>query len=235
MMGHAFSLNLYLRSRGRRALVAAVLAAPLLSGCSTGQSDALNDPPKAMVSKPVMAAHPVYFNNGSALLSPAEVDSMRAFLGDGRINKVDSVTVYAGDTPLASARAAHVSDALSGLGFVHVLASSGHGPGDDSVTVVAKRVAALPPACPDQGPIGGYDPDNLPMKNLGCSTATNLYLMVADPRDLVSGRMTGPGDGDEAVRSIENYRTGKLDNLSWGPGGGGSGSSGSSSGGSSGQ
>jgi len=191
-----------------------------------------------MVTKPVMTAHPVYFNNGSALLSPAEVDSMRGFLGDGRISKVDSITVFAGETSLAAARAAHVSDALSSLGFVHVLAPSGHGPGDDTVVVVAKRVAALPPACPDWNLVGTYDFHNLPMKNLGCANATNLYLMVADPRDLVSGRTMGPGDGDEAVRSVETYRSGKLDNLSWGPGGGsgsGSGSSGSSSGGSSGQ
>jgi len=96
-------------------------------------------------------------------------------------------------------------------------------------------LAALPPACPDWAPIGQYDPYNLPMKNLGCANATNLYLMVADPRDLVSGRLLGPADGAEAVRSVDNYRAGKLDNLSWGPGGGsgGGGSGGSSSGGSS--
>jgi pilus assembly protein CpaD len=72
------------------------------------------------------------------------------------------------------------------------------------------------------------------MSNLGCANATNLYLMVADPRDLVSGRMLGPADGEEAVRAVDNYRSGKLDSLSWGPGGGsGGGSSGGSSSGAS--
>lgn len=241
-MGHAFSLDTYLRSRTCWALLAAMLAALLLPGCASNQSNAMNDPPKAIAVKPVLATHPVYFDNGSAVLSPAEIDGLRAFLGEGRITRIDTVTVYAGDSQLASVRASRVSDALSNLGFTHVVAPSGHS-GDDSVAVVVKRLAALPPACPDWAQIGQYDPDNLPMKNLGCANATNLYLMVADPRDLVSGRLLGPADGDEAVRSVDNYRSGKLDNLSWGPGGGsggsssGSGSSGgsSTSGGGSGQ
>jgi pilus assembly protein CpaD len=124
-----------------------------------------------------------------------------------------------------------VSDALSNLGYTHVLAPFSLPGGEDSVAVVVKRLAAMPPACPDWRQIGQYDPDNMPMKNLGCANATNLYLMVADPRDLVSGRMLGPADGYEATRSVDTYRSGKLDSLSWGPGGGsGSGASGSSGG-----
>jgi pilus assembly protein CpaD len=240
-MGHAFSLHTYLRSRTCWALLAAMLVALLLPACSS-RPDAMNDPPKAITVKPVLATHPVAFDNGSAMLSPDEIDGLRAFLGEGRITKIDSITVQAGDSPLASARASRVSDALSNLGYTHVVAPSEQ-PGGDGVAVVVKRLAAMPPACPDWAQIGQYDPDNLPMKNLGCANATNLYLMVADPRDLVSGRMLGPADGDEAVRSVDNYRSGKLDSLSWGPGGGSGGgasggsggSGGSSSGGSGGQ
>lgn len=231
-MGHPLEMNTYLRSRTCWALLAAMLVALLLPGCSS-QFDAMNDPPKAIVVKPVLATHPVYFDDGSAVLSPAEIDGLRAFLGEGRITKIDSITVQAGGSQLGSARASRVSDALSNLGYTHVVAPSSQ-PGDDGVAVVVKRLAALPPACPDWAQIGQYDPDNLPMKNLGCANATNLYLMVADPRDLVSGRLLGPADGAEAVRTIENYRSGKLDSLSWGPGGGsGGGSSGGAFGGSS--
>ncbi len=230
-MGHAFSLNTYLRSRTCWALLAAMLAAMLLPGCST-TPQGLVDASKAIVVKPVLATHPVSFDNGSAMLSPAEIDGLRAFLAAGRVTKIDSITVQAGDSQLGSARAARVSDALSNLGYTHVVAPSEQ-PGGDQVAVVVKRLAALPPSCPDWGPVGSYDPNNLPMKNLGCASATNLYLMVADPRDLVSGRMLGPADGDAAVRSVDNYRSGKLDNLSWGTGTTTSGSSGGSSGGSS--
>ncbi|HXP13309.1 MAG TPA: CpaD family pilus assembly lipoprotein [Stellaceae bacterium] len=233
-MGHAFSPNTYLRSRTCWALVAAMLVALLLPGCSSSQSKAMNDPPKALSIKPVLATHLVYFDNGSAMLSPAEIDGLRAFLGEGRVTRIDSITVQAGDSQLGSARASRVSDALSNLGYTHVVAPSSQ-PGDDAVAVVVKRLAALPPACPDWAQIGQYDPHNLPMKNLGCANATNLFLMVADPRDLVSGRLLGPADGEEAVRSVDNYRAGKLDSLSWGPGGGSGGgaSGGASSGGSS--
>jgi len=229
-MGHGFSLKTYMRSRTCWALAATMLAMLCMLGCSS-RSDALNDPPKALSLQPVMATHPVYFDNGSANLTPAEMGELRAFLGGDRYSKIDSVTVYAGGSQLGAARAARVSDALSNLGYTHVIAqadqSSGSN-GDDSVAVAVKRLAAVPPACPDWVPFGNFDPQNLPMKNLGCSNATNLYLMVADPRDLVSGRMLGPGDGDFNDRQIDNYRTGKDDNLSWGPsssttGGGGSG------------
>jgi pilus assembly protein CpaD len=242
-MGRIFSLETYLRSRTGWALLAAMLVALFLSGCSH-QPSPMNDPPKAIVVKPVLATHPVYFGDGSAMLSPEEIDGLRAFLGEGRITRIDSITIEAGDSQLGAARASRVSDALSNLGYTHVVAPSSE-PGGNAVAVVVKRLAAMAPACPDWGPVGNYDPRNLPMKNLGCASATNLYLMVADPRDLVSGRLLGPADGDEAVRSVDNYRSGKLDNLSWGPGGGSgsgsssgsasSGSSGSSSGGSSGQ
>jgi pilus assembly protein CpaD len=234
-MGHAFSLDTYLRSRTCWALLAAMLVALLLPGCSSTTPEGLVDAPKAVAVKPVLATHPVAFDDGSAMLSPAEIDDLRAFLAEGRVTKIDSITIYAGDSQLGSARASRVSDALSNLGYTHVVAPSNQ-PGGDSVAVVVKRLAAMPPSCPDWGPVGHYDPNNLPMKNLGCASATNLYLMVADPRDLVSGRMLGPADGDEAVRSVDNYRSGKLDNLSWGSGSttGGSGSSGGGSSGGSG-
>jgi pilus assembly protein CpaD len=219
-MGHAFSLNTYIRSRTCWALLAAMLVALLLPGCSSTTPEGLVDAPKAVAVKPVLATHPVAFDDGSAMLSPAEIDDLRAFLAEGRVTKIDSITIYAGDSQLGSA--------LSNLGYTHVVAPSNQ-PGGDAVAVVVKRLAAMPPSCPDWGPVGHYDPNNLPMKNLGCASATNLYLMVADPRDLVSGRMLGPADGDEAVRSVDNYRSGKLDNLSWGTGGT-SGSGGSSSG-----
>ena len=226
-MSHVLSLKTYMRSRTCWALAAATVAMLCMLGCSS-RPDAMNDPPKAISLQPVLATHPVYFGNGSANLSPAEMDELRAFLGGDRLSKIDSVTVYAGDSQLGAARAARVSDALSNLGYTHVIAPAGEPGGDDSVAVAVKRLAAVPPACPDWAPFGNFDPHNLPMKNLGCSNSTNLYLMVADPRDLVSGRMLGPGDGDFNDRQIDNYRTGKDDNLSWGPsssttGGGGSG------------
>jgi len=230
-MGHAFSLNTYLRSRTCWALLAAMLVALLLPGCSTTKPQGLVDAAKTIEVKPVLATHPVSFDNGSAMLSPAEIDNLRAFLAEGRITRIDSITVETGDSRLGSARASRVSDALSNLGYTHVVAPVSR-PNDDSVAVVVKRLAALPPSCPDWGEVGHYDPLNLPMKNLGCASATNLYLMVADPRDLVSGRMLGPADGEEAVRSVDNYRAGKLDNLSWGAGATTGGSSGGSSGGS---
>ena len=52
----------------------------------------------------------------------------------------------------------------------------------------------------------GRNFNNQPHPNLGCSTATNLGLMVADPRDLMRGRPIGPMDGEFAAKGVFDYR-----------------------------
>jgi len=80
---------------------------------------------------------------------------------------------------------------------------------EHSSAVVVERYVVTPPDCPNwtKPPYG--DHSNTPASNFGCATATNLGLMVADPRDLVIGRSLGPPRGDPALYGYSRYRVGK--------------------------
>jgi pilus assembly protein CpaD len=80
---------------------------------------------------------------------------------------------------------------------------------DGSVTVTVGRYVATPPPCPNWEKPPGYDWANTPMSNLGCATASNLGLMLADPGDLVRGREVGASDGTAQAKAVEQFRTGK--------------------------
>ena len=81
-----------------------------------------------------------------------------------------------------------------------------------AVKVIVRRYIVTLPGCPDwTGGPGTYT--NMASRNFGCTTATNLGLMVADPQDLVVGRDPDISDGDYLATSIDRYRKGKTKQL----------------------
>jgi len=74
----------------------------------------------------------------------------------------------------------------------------------------------------------GTNYENLPLPNMGCSTASALAQMLENPKDLVAPQTPGGYDGARAALSIKKYRGGS----SGGSGGSAGGASGSSGGGS---
>ena len=187
-------------------LAAAFATAVLLAGCAHAPNDVtLNQ----ITTKPVQLSHTVHFAPGSAALAPSEAADLNAFLGEDRRDGIDGVTIIAGDSAIADARRARVSQALDNLGFAHRAAAPDASFTADAVVVTVNREAAVPPACPNWTIIGPYDPSNAPSTNLGCATRTDLYLMVADPRDLVSGHPQGPADAAPSIAAVETYRSGK--------------------------
>lgn len=78
-----------------------------------------------------------------------------------------------------------------------------------TVRIVLGRFIVIPPECPDWSKRADADPANEESSNLGCATATNLGLMVANPQDLVRGRAPGPADGATGARRYRSYREGE--------------------------
>lgn len=193
------------RSRHWWILAAAIVTAPLLPGCTPAPSDlAIN----RIAAKPVTLTHVVHFAPGSSALAASEAASLHDFLLPNGRNGVAGATIVASNDPLAAARSVRISHALDTFGIVHTVAPAGANTAADTVLVTVNREIASAPPCPSWGRIGTYDPSNGTMRNLGCATANDLYRMVADPRDLVSGQTPGPADAAPSMRAVEAYRTG---------------------------
>ena len=76
-----------------------------------------------------------------------------------------------------------------------------------AVRVVVSRMAATVPNCPDWSRRSTPNFDGHSMSNYGCAVNSNIAAMVADPRDLISGR-AAPASVDAALSSkaIGTYR-----------------------------
>ncbi len=145
----------------------------------------------------------------SGALSPAETAALDDFLARHDIGFGDRVTLAAaGRSPAA------VSSHLRKQGIVATAATANAADlPAGAVRVEVERFVVVPPNCPDWRKPGTADYGNTPMSNLGCATAANLGMMLADPRDLIQGRLPGDADGTVAAAAMQRYRTDKVKAL----------------------
>ncbi|MBT7526701.1 MAG: hypothetical protein HN658_05330, partial [Rhodospirillales bacterium] len=145
------------------------------------------------------------------------------FLRRQNINYSDQLYVVAGIdivTPLAMIRAKTIRSYLLRKGYRSELLDRAEWAGGKiqkanrpTVRIVVHRFVVTAPRCPDWRKTPASDGANTQSSNLGCANTVNLGLMVANPRDLVSGRETGPMDGTRAAAGINRYRNGKVTKL----------------------
>jgi pilus assembly protein CpaD len=194
----------------RTAYLSAVLILALTGCDSPVEQWQPAEAPKANKVEFVRLAHSVRFAPGAAALAPAEARRLIAFIDDAEIAGGDEIYLDTGPADgLAQKRQATVRALLSRRGIRAVALPGGNAARGDEVALQVERYVVTPPACPNWSKPSGGDPTNTVGSNFGCATATNLGLMVADPRDLLVGRKPGPADAEPAVRAVHNYRTGK--------------------------
>ncbi len=76
-----------------------------------------------------------------------------------------------------------------------------------SIRVIVSRMTATVPGCPDWTRKSYANFNGHSMSNYGCATNSNLAAMVADPRDLISGRAAPSSvDAAQSARAIVTYR-----------------------------
>jgi pilus assembly protein CpaD len=178
-------------------------------------------------------AHTVRFAPGAAALTPAETTRLAGFLDDSDIIYGDHLYLQmAPDDSLSQKRQAAIRRALARRGvLLSTVPATAGAVGErltlgDEMTVAVERYTVTPPNCPDWTKPSGSDPTNSASSNFGCATATNLGMMVAQPRDLLVGRQPGPADAQRALYAIQNYRAGTKvmlpDDLTGGSGPGSS-------------
>jgi pilus assembly protein CpaD len=144
----------------------------------------------------------------SGVLSAAAAAGLDAFLARHEVGFGDAVTLAsAGRDPAA------VSAYLRRQGIVARAAAGAAEAPAGAVRVQVERFVVVPPHCPDWRKPGTADYGNTPMSNLGCATAANLGMMLADPRDLIQGRMPGDADGTASAAATQRYRAGKVTPL----------------------
>lgn len=157
----------------------------------------------------VRLQHDAAFTPGSADLAAGEADSLASFLDQAEVAGGDRVFFQpASDDTLAASRIGQLTRELLRRGISATTLPPAAGAADH-MTVVVERYVVTPPDCPNwsKPPMG--DHSNAMPSNFGCADATNLSLMIADPRDLLIGRPLGPPRGDPALYGYARYRNGK--------------------------
>lgn len=193
-----------------RGLVFGLLA---LAGCETyspAQSSIENE------TVWINLTHEVAFRGDQVDLSALERRRLDAFLAEIAAVATDSLTVDPGvaDDAGAQARALAVVDHLRARVPTAQprVRRIGLEAGRD-LRVVVGRYLVVPPQCPNWSKPSNRDPRNLATANLGCSINANLALMIADPADLVRGRVTTPALGAMGTAAIERYLNDEVKEL----------------------
>lgn len=213
---HPRTRRLFIRRRSRVATTILALAAIVVTGCSQDEQIATaparvdyNDIQVEWVS----IEHDVTFREASAVVTDAEFANIQGFLDRVDVRLTDQIALDPGagvDADLARKRADAISERLRqrlpGM-RVRVLAES---TGGTSRIVVGRYVAAAQKCAgwysPEQRTGVFSNPDNKTDANFGCSTASNLAAMIANPGDLVQGRALAPAESSGLALSIERYR-----------------------------
>ena len=114
-----------------------------------------------------------------------------------------------GPPRLAEQRAAAIKNELLRYGIVATSLAIDAVPGNRAVVSIG-RYAVTTPECPNWSQPPTYAFSNAFSSWYGCSTATNLGLMVASPADLASGRPLTGIDGQPAVGAVQRYLTDRV-------------------------
>lgn len=163
--------------------------------------------------QPVAVSHLVAFEAGSVILDGAATQALDAFLERQRVDRADSLVITVengGEASLARAERVAAYLALKRLDTRLQVADRALLGG---VALTVERYLVTLPGCPDWTGPNGVTHANRPSSNWGCATATNLGLMVANPRDLAMGRDPGLGDGAAQVLGIQRYQKGETKPL----------------------
>jgi len=209
-------------------LFIALLLAPL-AACNNGATDPDLSPSLVAADNQNYAAQLsqshryVYVARGSGNLSEPDRAGLAKFIAeqaDGRRAAVHVVLTG----PVAAPELAQLTRALvldgvdpDKIDYNTNKSVEGQGPtnraGAAVIEVATARWKPVLPTCPDQSRLSILDSTNPDSSNFGCSSATNLSVMVSDPRDLVAGETGGHTDAALTTAAIERLEQDKVKGL----------------------
>jgi pilus biogenesis lipoprotein CpaD len=157
----------------------------------------------------VQYKHAIKFNGGRNLPSDAEYDRFDDFMKSIQLGYADEVVLRGSTAYRRDAMAAYIQR----LGIPAEIQTE---PGSkeertaNTVAVTVNRYVVTPPACPNWSNLDGNDNRNTPGSNYGCSVDASLGYMIANPRDLVQGRVAGPAPSAPLIGAEQRYDAGKV-------------------------
>lgn len=189
----------------------AVLIAVAATGCAPYMKDFYSEAPPAPRADVVQVHHHIQFRQDDQYMSDANgrvVDDFMTAIGiDPR---QDRVVVL--DRDARSAWAAQRTESVRAhLARRNIVAEAGVGGPEtlgypDTVTVIVERYVVPTLDCPDWTQPRGGNAANSTHRNFGCAEAFNVQQMVANKRDLATGRTMGPTDGDIQALQVLRYK-----------------------------
>ncbi|WP_316397893.1 CpaD family pilus assembly lipoprotein [Bradyrhizobium sp. 33ap4] len=153
-------------------------------------------------------------------LRGSERHRLRSFIASASGGRRDALHVDVTGTPRLIAQVAHEARAMGVAPYnIRLSASPLDLPSRFGVRIEAITFEAQPPVCPSLSIVGPAVNDNSFDPTLGCSTRSNLAVMVNDPLDLLDNRSVMTSNGDRAAIPVASYGTFGLGNKSNGEGG----------------
>jgi len=219
----------FARQARRAASGSAILAiAAALAGCS--HEEMARKTPNFDLVQPAQR-HPILVSQqpsnltlqvpkGSSGLSPRERADLLEFAqhyrasdaGDSRL--VIQAPSGSGNEAAAMQAVQQVRALLADNGYsdsaISVEAYQADHRADAPVKVSYMRYVAEAPECGHWPTNVAYEPDNLPMADLGCSNQKNLAAMVANPADLVGPRTMTPRSSERRDVVWDKYQKGDI-------------------------
>lgn len=198
-------------------------AAMVMGGCADMYPDLARyeAQPKEPVVQQFSYGTDIHFTAGMGALDVDEAERLVSYLKRMTIGRYDRIALVVFETDtgvplIVNRRIRSVQDVLAAEGFRvnEIRRSSLSGEiGADRLRVLVDRYLVTQPGCPDWTKAATGSFDNQTHSNWGCATATNLGAMIAEPRDLLTGRDDHVGDGAHAIRSVQKYHDGETTEI----------------------
>ncbi|WP_375779042.1 CpaD family pilus assembly lipoprotein [Bradyrhizobium sp. ma5] len=179
-----------------------IVIAAALGGCANSAS-IHSGPPEQQIQ--VDRKNSVLFLHS---LRGSERPRLRSFIASASGGRRDALHVDVTGSPRLIAQVAHEARAMGVAPYnIRLSASPLDPPLRFGVRIEAITYEAHPPVCPSLSIVGPAVNENSFETTLGCSTRSNLAVMVNDPLDLLDNRSVMTSNGDRAAIPIASYGT----------------------------
>lgn len=187
----------------------------IVTGCSTASQYSGQENQKRNLVEMVRIPYVMAFAAEKAMLSPDELSALDRFLTRASVGYGDELSMdFALErdgkiTPLNTERLEYIREILiqRGLNMSYELTPYGRAPAQNTARLLISRYVVTPPQCGDWSQPSTPNYNNALMKDHGCSTQAQLGLMVANPKDLITGVSSDQTDTEKAAKAINTYRT----------------------------